>query len=177
MKSIGILLTILMAVSACEKRKPNVELVRNMMNSPSIKEQDYNPDAADGRAMMDPPEHTVSMNNPRYKYAKQPELAKKMPNPLVDAVDLERGRLMYETYCMVCHGQMGKGDGTVAEYMALKPPVLTSDKIKAWTDGEIYHIIAVGRGLMGQYGSQVRHMDRWHIVNYVRELQKKDEGK
>lgn len=177
MKLLVIGMALMATTVACKKDKPNIELIQNMMESPAYKEQDYNPDSRDGRSMINPPEHTVAMNNPRYKYAKQPELAKVMPNPLAEAPDLERGKLMYETYCMVCHGGLGKGDGSVAEYMALKPPSVVSEKIQAWTDGEIYHIITVGRGLMGQYGSQVRHLDRWHIVNYVRELQKKETGK
>ncbi len=176
MKSVLLLTSLLLGLAACKKDQPNVELVQNMMDSPAFEEQDFDPEANDGRSMRVPPEHTVARNNPRYKYAKQPELAKAMPNTFKDKIYLEKGKDKFETYCMVCHGQTGKGDGTVAEYMALKPPSLVSDKIKGWTDGEIYHIIAAGRGLMGSYASQIRHEDRWHIVNYVRELQKKDSG-
>jgi hypothetical protein len=40
------------------------------------------------------------------------------------------------------------------------------------TDGYIYGMIRVGRGLMPPYGHQVAHFDRWNIVNYVRQLQR-----
>jgi len=32
--------------------------------------------------------------------------------------------------------------------------------------------VRVGRGLMPAYGHQVSHFDRWHIVNYIRLLQR-----
>ena len=40
-----------------------------------------------------------------------------------------------------------------------------------FSDGYIYGMIRVGRGLMPAYGYRVTHFDRWHIVNYVRQLQ------
>jgi hypothetical protein len=52
-------------------------------------------------------------------------------------------------------------------------PPLTSDKVKAFKDGRIFHIITDGQGLMGSYASQIRNeSDRWAIVNYVRTLQR-----
>ena len=41
----------------------------------------------------------------------------------------------------------------------------------AYSDAYLYAMIRVGRGLMPEYGSRVTHFDRWHIVNYVRQLQ------
>jgi hypothetical protein len=35
----------------------------------------------------------------------------------------------------------------------------------------MYAMIRVGRGIMPEYGSRIAHFDRWHIVNYVRQLQ------
>lgn len=170
-----LLLAILVALTACKKDKPNIEPVQNMMVSPAYKAQDHNPDAVDGRAMLVPPEGTVAKNHLPYRYKNSPEDAKKyLKNPFVDKDVLARGKDRYETYCSVCHGIAGDTKGTtVTEFMALKPPSLVSEKIKGWNDAEIYHIIAAGRGLMGSYASQIVSDDRWAIVNYVRELQKK----
>ena len=33
-------------------------------------------------------------------------------------------------------------------------------------------MIRLGRGLMPPYGHQISHFDRWHVVNYVRQLQR-----
>jgi mono/diheme cytochrome c family protein len=35
------------------------------------------------------------------------------------------GRLTYRVYCQNCHGNMGKGDGRIAELMKVKPSDLT----------------------------------------------------
>ena len=39
------------------------------------------------------------------------------------------------------------------------------------SDGYIYGMIRVGRVWMPAYGHQIAHYDRWHVVNYVRQLQ------
>jgi hypothetical protein len=45
--------------------------------------------------------------------------------------------------------------------------------VKALRDGEIYHTITVGYGIMGAHGGIVRPEDRWKIILHVREnLQK-----
>jgi mono/diheme cytochrome c family protein len=36
-----------------------------------------------------------------------------------------RGRLEYQGYCAVCHGENGKGDGIVSRYLLIKPADLT----------------------------------------------------
>jgi mono/diheme cytochrome c family protein len=38
---------------------------------------------------------------------------------------LARGRLEYQGYCAVCHGEIGKGDGIMARYLLIKPADLT----------------------------------------------------
>jgi mono/diheme cytochrome c family protein len=43
--------------------------------------------------------------------------------------------------------------------------------VAGYSDAYIYAMIRVGRGLMPEYGSRISHFDRWHIVNYVRQLQ------
>jgi len=38
-----------------------------------------------------------------------------------DAGDVGTGKLVYERYCMSCHGEQGNGQGEAAEYMSIKP--------------------------------------------------------
>ncbi len=38
---------------------------------------------------------------------------------------IARGRLEYQGYCAVCHGENGKGDGIMARYLLIKPADLT----------------------------------------------------
>ncbi len=38
-----------------------------------------------------------------------------------DTGDVKNGKLVYERYCMSCHGDQGNGQGEAAEYMSIKP--------------------------------------------------------
>jgi hypothetical protein len=54
----------------------------------------------------------------------------------------------------------------------LGAPPLVSDRAKAFSDGYIYSIVRYGRGLMPRYGDKVYDpLDRWAVVNHVRQLQ------
>jgi mono/diheme cytochrome c family protein len=77
-------------------------------------------------------------------------------------------------FCVVCHGPDGVGANA---YIADKHPLLpaynlSGTTVAAYSDQYIYAMIRVGRGLMPPYGPRVTHFDRWHVVNYVRQLQR-----
>lgn len=174
----GILLIVaaFVVVGCSDKSKPNIELIQDMMDSPAVKAQEYDEYFADhaGGARV-PPENTQPVGFEPYKFAKDIEGAKRNKNPrsgdMSDAT-LMVGQKFYETNCMLCHGVKLAGDGPVAAKMPNKPPALNSDKIKGWTDGELYHVITVGQGVMGPYASHIPQQYRWQVVNYIRYLQK-----
>ena len=58
----------------------------------------------------------------------------------------------------------------MAQKLGYVPP-LTADMTKQRSDGYIYAIIRHGRGIMPRYGDKIQGIDRWHVVNYVRQLQ------
>jgi mono/diheme cytochrome c family protein len=92
-------------------------------------------------------------------------------NPVApDSASLARGRMVFDQYCIVCHGPAGHGDGTVVAKF-VPPPDLTADPTVQRTDGYIYAMIKQGRGIMPRYGDKIRGADRWNVVNYVRRLQ------
>lgn len=158
--------------------KTNVELIRDMMDQISVKAQDWDPESEDQATAMLPPEHSVAQGKAPYKYAMDPMAAEQnLKNPLggdMSAEALKMGKETYGIYCLVCHGDVGGGDGPVAEKMALRPPSLLTDKVKSFKDGRIYHIITAGQGVMGSYAGQITdEKKRWAIVNYIRTLQKK----
>jgi len=91
---------------------------------------------------------------------------------------INRGRFLYETYCLVCHGESGRGDGPISSaaggpYFGVRS--LVNDTIARRSDGYVYAVVVngqmMGRGLMPVYGDKVRGDDRWDLVNYVRTLQ------
>jgi len=96
-----------------------------------------------------------------------------MANPMSGSLNLERGGRIFRTYCAVCHGPEGKGNGTVAGRLGYVPD-LTAQMTQDRSDGYIYAILRHGRGVMPRYGDRIRdHDDRWRVVLYVRHLQGK----
>ncbi len=169
-----------MALTSCnwDKSVPNIELIQDMMKTPAMKAQGYDEffeDHAGGARV--PPEHTVPVGFKPYNIGYNPELAKADRNPLAGDMSDEtllNGQKFYETNCMVCHGQHGRGNGPLAAKMPNKPPALVSEKIRGWKDGQIYQVITMGQGTMGPYASHVPQKYRWQVVNYIRHLQATD---
>ena len=91
---------------------------------------------------------------------------------------INRGQWVYQTYCQVCHGDTGEGDGPISALAGgpfIGVRTLVSDTVARKTDGYLYAVVvnaqALGRGLMPRYDDKVRGTDRWDVVNYVRTLQ------
>lgn len=171
------LLAITLAGCNLDKSKPNIEIIQDFMESPAVKAQEYDESSPNGIGMRMPPSGTVPRGFEPYAPGSNSEAAAGLKNPLSgdfsEAV-LTKGVMHYNTQCMVCHGQQGEGaaKSTVAELMALKPPSLLTAKIRGWTDGQIYHVISMGQGVMGAYAHHIPQKERWQVVNYIRHLQK-----
>lgn len=86
-------------------------------------------------------------------------------------ISLARGEQLFNRACVPCHGTTGAGDGPVTRVAPALVRSLLEPSTEALTDGYIYSMIRVGRGQMPQYGHQISHYDRWHVVNYLRQLQ------
>lgn len=120
-----------------------------------------------------------------------------MTNPLeATEENLAQGQALYNAYCAVCHGVEGKGDGPITmdrelvtsagsrqlENFPPPPSMAASDGANSTrsggpmanlNDGNIYHTIYYGYNVMGSHASQLDPDERWKVIMYVRELQKK----
>jgi mono/diheme cytochrome c family protein len=96
------------------------------------------------------------------------------PTDPSSASSLERGEELYLRFCVVCHGPDGIGaNANIADKHLLLPAYNVSGaQVAGYSDAYLYAMIRVGRGLMPEYGSRIPHFDRWHVVNYVRQLQR-----
>ena len=94
------------------------------------------------------------------------------PVPVTPQI-LERGATLYQNQCFVCHGAQGEGNGPVIGNgrFPLGPELIGGTALTR-SDGYLYGVIRVGRGLMPGYGERIAHMDRWAVVHYIRELQR-----
>lgn len=94
------------------------------------------------------------------------------PFPANDTVALRTGQVMFERHCAVCHGPQGRGDGPIIGPGKFPfAPNLHLPATVNRTDGYLYGVIAVGRGLMPAYGPRMTPAERWATVSYLRQLQ------
>jgi mono/diheme cytochrome c family protein len=164
------------ALAGCSRQteKPVLQYFPHMSNTPILKAQRGYDGFGNGASVLMPPEHTVSRNPQKLPYRiETPEEAEaKLVNPMaLTQVNLERGRELYNIYCMVCHGPKGHGDGPIVNPYPI-PKSLHSENMLKWKDGHLFHVITVGQGVMPNYAQQIQPLDRWAIVNYVRALQR-----
>jgi mono/diheme cytochrome c family protein len=86
------------------------------------------------------------------------------------AVDLERGKELYDIYCGICHGNNGKGQGTLVKREKILGIPSYDDAGRAINEGSIYHTIYYGKNAMGSYANQLNEEERWQVVSYVLKL-------
>jgi mono/diheme cytochrome c family protein len=84
---------------------------------------------------------------------------------------LANGEQVYQTFCVVCHGLEGMGDGPVIK-RGFYPLNLTGPGVIARTDGYLYAYIRYGgKVMMPSYRESITSQSAWDVVNYVRKLQ------
>jgi len=123
-----------------------------------------------------PPEGTVPVGGVEEVYPQYDPRVDTIQNPTdpADFRSLARGQVVYETYCTVCHGPTGLGDGPVSmtgeksgPFAGVFPLVTAMSR----SDGYLYNLIRGGGNRMPSY-RRIPRDDRWDLVNYVRYLQK-----
>jgi mono/diheme cytochrome c family protein len=134
-----------------------------------------NPNFEDNMTMRTPVEGTVPREMLPFAWENTEEdrlaAGEALVNPLEsNEANLDRGREAYEIFCISCHGPAGDGQGYLftSQRYPYPPANLISDQVKALKDGEIYHSITVGYGIMGAHGGMIRPDDRWKIILYIR---------
>jgi len=101
------------------------------------------------------------------------EAEQRLVNPVpATPASLAQGQKLFRITCTPCHGPLGLGNGPVAAKMA-KAANLSDEKYRKVKDGFIYHVIRMGSGVMPPYAESLSPEERWHVVNYVRKLQKR----
>lgn len=123
-----------------------------------------------------PPEGTVPVDGEAPALGQYDPAADEIANPTdpTSFKSLNRGQELYVQYCETCHGRTGMGDGPVSATGDLQGPfggVFPLVTAQSRSDGYIYNLIRAGGNRMPGY-QRIPVRDRWHIVNYVRYLQK-----
>ena len=144
----------------------------HMLDQPRLDPQRESSFFKDGFGMRLPVAGTVARSHLPYTIKNQEE-ARGLANPLPRSESvLKNGRQAFNTYCSVCHGILGNGMPTLTAAYGAKPANLVSQKIRDYTDGEVYHVIMVGKNAMPSYAADLTQDERWATVHYVRALQR-----
>jgi mono/diheme cytochrome c family protein len=175
---------ILMVGISCDRDKnhPGYDYFPDMAYSRTYETNSPNPNFANKSTEREPVSGSISREMMPFPYQKTEEDQKRAgrelhsPYKTLNDSILMAGENLFNTFCVVCHGNKGDGKGqlfTSGKY-TYPPASLISDKVKTLPDGSIYHTITVGFGIMGAHGSQILPDDRWKIIYYIRNKLQKD---
>jgi len=164
-------------VNSCSRNpdETGVEIFPDMVHSQAYEAYSESEVTPDGKSMLAPPSDSIPRGFKPFRYEKGESEAiragKELRNPFVmNNKNLERGKHIYDNYCLICHGEKGDGDGPLIPKFP-NPPSLTSKKISTYEDGRFFHIITHGSGDMPSHSAQILEKDRWYLVHYLKQLQ------
>ncbi|WNJ16602.1 cytochrome c [Pontibacter sp. G13] len=85
------------------------------------------------------------------------------------------GKNLYEIYCIMCHGSDGGGQGSLFKNSDGNYPPVPYSYTTRWsqgmTEGNAFHTLTHGKGIMGSYASQLTPMERWQVICYIKKFQ------
>lgn len=144
---------------------------KDMVDQPSVKAQESNVASTPtsvpvgGRDGYPPPKDIIELVRARL------EAGRTLSNPVPKSPEsLARGREMYERHCIVCHGAQGRGNGLVGQKFVPQPMELNFDYVQLQPDGQIFYTISHGSIAMPFYRDAIAVQDRWHLVNFIKEV-------
>lgn len=170
------LLAVALVAGGCslERTDPNqrkLQYVPDMADSPTVKAQE---------SYLLPPAGSVATT--AVLYPGTDTLAEaEFNDPVTDQSPgaqkrrLEEGKILFETYCAVCHGDKGDGKPYLGKsYLGGVVASLVTPAVAARKDGYFFQKISKGGALMPSYAHATHYLERWKIIRYVRELQKQN---
>lgn len=145
-------------LAGCEK------LDRNMYDNPAFRPQE--------EPVRLPPtgsvptkglEHTPKPGTPEAAALKNPER--------VTEFSLLTGKGLFGIYCTPCHGESGKGDGTVAKKFVPTPADISGAGYGGkYLEGELFAVVTHGKDGMPAFRSDLTAKERWLVVAWLKTL-------
>ena len=144
---------------------------KDMQDQPSMKPQDSlvteigSSIPVGGRDGYPPPKDIIELVRARL------DAGRTLVNPIaISPESLARGREMYDTHCIVCHGAQGRGNGPVGQKFVPQPMELNLNYVQLQPDGQLFYTISHGSLAMPFYRQAIAAQDRWHLVNFIKEV-------
>jgi mono/diheme cytochrome c family protein len=103
-----------------------------------------------------------------------PEYSNSLQNPFAGKQKAtDEGKIIFNQMCVLCHGNKGQGNGEAGLVLQPRPANFTALNVQNQTDGAIFWKITNGKAPMATYFEILTDDQRWKLVNYIRELEKK----
>ena len=166
----------------CTSSRPPIHLNPSMDDQPKVLAQTASTFFYDGSSMRQPVPGTVPIGGLKEDVAfftgkgADGQFVATIPVTVPgtdNAALVERGRQRYVIYCQPCHDARGDGKGILFQRGNVPTASFHQDKILKYPDGQIFDVITNGFGLMSGYRWPIPPADRWAIIAYVRELERK----
>ena len=170
--AVGLMIT----VSSCHNNeKPNYQYMPNMYESlggEPYAEASVNvfKDGKEGRL---PAAGSINRGFEPFEYENTTEgyaLAKANLKSPLDSLDRnsDKGKELYEIYCISCHGAAGNGKGKLVEREKFLG--VPNYKDRDITEGSIFYVETYGLNAMGSHANQISVHERWLVADYVLKL-------
>src|SRR5262245_14290868 len=104
-----------------------IEYMPDMADTLAYKSFAPNAATRDGKTLQAPVAGSIPRDHHSFPYGATPDEAsragRELHNPVPASADaLARGRELYETFCLVCHGRSGLGDGPLVPKIQIGRP-------------------------------------------------------
>ena len=112
-----------------------------------------------------------------FHFGKDPEEAKRAGRELISPFAAEdesataRGSEVYRIHCVPCHDVAGEGQGLAVLRGMLPPPPFKGASAMEMPDGQMFHVLTLGRGNMPSMQARIDDADRWRVIRHIRTLQ------
>jgi mono/diheme cytochrome c family protein len=162
----------------CTSSRPPVHLNPSMDDQPKVLPQTASDFFFNGASMREPVPGTIAIGGLKEDAAfftgkgADGQFVATVPVPQNEAL-LERGRQRYVIYCQPCHDARGEGKGILFQRGNVPTASFHDEKILKYPDGQIFDVMTNGMGLMPSYKWPIPPSDRWAIIAYIRELERR----
>lgn len=91
---------------------------------------------------------------------------------LIAAGDSDKGRPLYEKYCLLCHGPQGLGDGPQGKLMNPPATNFRSTESKKKSDSELLEMIQKGhsKSAMTGWENELNKKEMMDVLSYIRKI-------
>lgn len=162
----------------CTSTRPPIHINPSMYDQPKVLPQTPSDFFYNGASMRDPVPGTIPIGALKEDGAfftgkgADGKFVATIPEPVNEAL-LARGQQRYTIYCQPCHDARGDGKGILFQRGSVPTASFHQEKILKYPDGQIFDVITNGQGLMPAYRWPIQAPDRWAIIAYVRDLERK----